>query len=263
MIGGAILDIDGVLRRGSEPVPGSVKAVERMIGYGIPIVYLSNNSTRTRVRFLSDLMAMGFPEAPVVNSAYAAAEHVLRERGMSRCLVLGEDGLIDEMRMAGHQVTVAGRGLSSYKDLPMPDHEIVVVGMDRDLSYVKIADACAEIRSGAAFIATNEDPTLPIEGGMFIPGAGSVVWSLRRCTGQVPVVIGKPEIHSTMIAIKMLGIRASDILMVGDRVDTDIEAGKRCKTQVALVLTGETSDPGEVDHAVYPDLASLVDHILM
>jgi phosphoglycolate/pyridoxal phosphate phosphatase family enzyme len=263
MIEGIILDIDGVLRRGSEPIPGSVPAVIRLIGRGVRVVYLSNNSTKTPQDFARELTGMGFPDAPAVNSASATAELLLARFGRSRCLVLGEEGLFEELRRAGHDVTPAGRGMSSYRELPPPDHPIVVVGMDRSVDYTKLADAMAGIRSGAMFVATNEDPTLPIEGGRSIPGAGTVVWALRRCTGKAPFVVGKPEVHSTRIALNKLGVDPGRVLMVGDRIDTDIEAGKRCGLNVALVLTGDTHDPGRVDFPVHKDLSGLVDQILM
>ena len=94
--------------------------------------------------------------------------------------------------------------------------------------------------------------------------SGRLVADVReRLSFEAPYVIGKPEVHSTMIALNKLGVNPESVLMVGDRIDTDIEAGRRCGLNVALVLTGDTYDPGEVDFPVHRDLSSLVDQILM
>jgi 4-nitrophenyl phosphatase len=269
MIEGVILDIDGVLRRGREVIPGSVEAVNGMVAKGLSIVYLSNNSTRTREAFLDELMAMGYPSATMITSAYSTAVHLERTYGPSRCLVVGEIGLETELRRAGHTVIRAGeaRGLGSISRtdwvgidgdaLGPADADIVVVVMDRTLTYTRLADAMLTIRNGATFVATNEDPSLPFEGGTAIPGAGTMVAALRRCTGVEPIVIGKPEVHSTRIALAEMGLDPSNVLVIGDRPDTDMAAGIKAGANVAMVLTGDVKDPGEVDFQVYPDLLAL------
>jgi len=270
MIRGVVLDIDGVLRRGSEPIPGSVEAVRYLIEKGLKVRYLTNNSTKTREDFMGELVALGFAELPIVTSAYACARFVLERFGMCRCLVLGEQGLEEELRRVGHTTYQSGeaRGLLPIRtsrkedldgvELSPIDVDVVVAGMDRRLTYTRLADCLLALRSGASFVATNEDPTLPWEGGLAIPGAGTMIAALKACSGVDPMVVGKPEVHSTMIAIREMALSPQEVLMVGDRPDMDILAGQRCSAQVALVLTGEVKDPGEVGYPVFSDLSSLV-----
>ena len=270
MINGAILDLDGVLWRGSDPIPGSVEAVNTMRDAGLKILYLSNNSTMTREMFHDRLSEMGYPLAPVISSAIAASRYLLQTKGRSRCLVLGERGLIEELRRDGHDVHPCGGNSDEKADatssnsaklsFPIQDIDVdaVVAGLDRNLTYAKLADAMHHIRKGALFVATNEDPTLPWKEGGAIPGAGTIICALRTCTGVEPVIVGKPHEFSTSMAIAELGLEPSEILMIGDRMDTDIASGSKCGTHVALVLTGDAEHPGDVDTPVYPNLLELV-----
>jgi len=247
---GVILDIDGVLRRGSEVIPGSIEAVEGLIDKGLSICYLTNNSTKTREAMLSTLTSIGYPPALVVSSAQAAAEYIKELSGAARCLVVGEKGLFDELSLAGHDPVPAGEG--EWRA------EFVVAGLDRDLTYAKVRDSLWAIRDGARFIATNRDPTLPTEGGRVVPGAGTTIAAIVECSGVEPVVVGKPEPYSTMLALREMGLPAEDVLMVGDRPDTDIAAGKAAGCHVAMVLTGDVEEPPEHEYPVYKDLLELV-----
>ncbi len=270
---GVILDIDGVLRRGREVVPGSLEAVDSLVGKGMRICYLTNNSTRTREDQLSSLTDMGFPEALVVSSAQAAAVYISREYGESSCLVVGEEGLEEELEKEGHRVIRAGEARGSgpnfipawselrkrsFKEARV-DH--VVAGLDRYFSFSRLTDALWAIRNGANFIATNTDPTLPYEDGKVLPGAGSIISAIRECSGIEPFVVGKPRAFSTMLALDLMGSRPDEVLMVGDRVDTDIAAGKAAGCMVAMVLTGDMGAPENPDFPVYEDLLELTDHI--
>jgi 4-nitrophenyl phosphatase len=233
---GIILDIDGVLRRGKDPIPGSIEAVEGFLEKGISVCYLTNNSTRTRDDMLSSLMEMGFPECLIITSAEAAADFILIERSHSRCLV----------------VPVYAGQVTGKKDF-----DFVVAGLDRGLTYDKIKDAMKAIRKGAIFIATNNDPTLPIEGGEVVPGAGATIAAIMECTGVDPIIIGKPEPFSTRLALSKMGLDPEDVLMVGDRVDTDIAAGLAAGCDVAMVLTGDVKEVKDTSFPVYQDLNEL------
>jgi len=266
---GVILDIDGVLRRGNEVIPGSLHAVRSFLESELLICYLTNNSTRTRDDLLSSLMKMGFPRGLVVSSAQAAAVHIKREYGPSRCLVVGEEGLEEELEIEGHRVIRAGEARGSgpdfipawsdvrkrsFKEVKV-DH--VVAGLDRYFSFSRLVDALWAIRSGANFIATNTDPTLPYENGKVLPGAGSIISAIRECSGVEPFVVGKPQPFSTMLALDLMGIGPDEVLMVGDRVDTDIAAGRAAGCNVSMVLTGDVEAPENPDFPVYKDLLEL------
>ena len=129
---GIILDIDGVLRRGSDPIPDSIEAVNGFIENGYSICYLTNNSTRTREDLMSSLVMMGFPECLIVTSAQAAADFILIERSHSRCLVVGEEGLYKELKIARHRPVHAGEPAAKK------GFDFVVAGLDRGLTYDKI-----------------------------------------------------------------------------------------------------------------------------
>jgi phosphoglycolate/pyridoxal phosphate phosphatase family enzyme len=270
---GVILDLDGVLKRGSDAVPGSVEAVGRIIEEGLGICYLTNNSTRTRGEVMISLKGLGYPEAPVITSAYGAAMYIKEKMGNSRCLVVGERGLINELERAGHESVPAGEGRGVapiekcvwMRDVGDTLNEIevdcVVAGLDRNLTYTRLSDALWAIRNGADLIATNSDPSLPWEEDRILPGAGSIISALERCSATTATVVGKPNPYTTRLASMELGLEPGDILMVGDRYDTDILAGKNAGCQVAMVLSGDMKDPGEKDLEVYKDLGELVEFL--
>lgn len=271
---GAILDLDGVLKRGSEPIPGSPEAVADMIDAGLSICYLTNNSTRTRGEVRLSLKGLGYPEAPVVTSAYGAARYIKEKLGLSRCLVIGERGLMHELDRIGHEAVPAGegRGIAPLeksvwmKDVgePLWDMEVdcVVAGLDRTLTYTRIADALWAIRNGADFIATNSDPTLPWEEGKVLPGAGTIISALETCSGVKAEVVGKPNPYTTRLAAMELDLEPEEIIMIGDRVDTDMAAGRRAGCRVAMVLSGDMEDPKQEDLKVYSNLKELTDSLL-
>lgn len=271
---GMILDLDGVLKRGGEPIPGSVQAVKEAVNSGISICYLTNNSTRTRKQVMISLESIGYPEAPVITSAYGSAKYIKEKMGPSRCLVLGEKGLVQELERMGHDAIPAGegRGVAPVEaslwmsdvgeDLSDLEVDCVVAGLDRTLTYTRLADALWALRSGADFIATNSDPSLPWEDGRILPGAGSVISALETCSGIRPTVIGKPNPYTTFLAANEMGLEPADILMVGDRLDTDIAAGITAGCRVARVLTGDISVRLKFEKNVFDDLHAVVKALL-
>ncbi len=246
-----LFDLDGTLYRGNEVIDGAVPAVQRLVDAGVRVAYVTNNSTQTRQIFSEKLSRMGFLCTPelVYGTAYGAAREAAR-RGFSRIAVVGEPGLKESLAEAGTEIV-------DFDDRP----EAVIVGLCRTFTYDLMKAAMAAIRSGAFFIATNEDATFPIEGGGFIPGAGSVVAAIKTCSQTEPFVVGKPNPNLIQLAISELGVSAAETLVVGDRLDTDIEAGIRAGCAVHLVLTGvESEAPDGVPFS--QDVAALVDKLL-
>ncbi|MEM3944829.1 MAG: HAD hydrolase-like protein, partial [Thermofilaceae archaeon] len=129
--------------------------------------------------------------------------------------MVGEEGLVEELEREGIELTD-------------PQHaECLVVGIDRHLTYQKLADALKCLNHGALFVATNEDPTLPVEDGV-LPGAGAIVAALERASGRKPdVVIGKPSSTMFEMVLEEKRLDPSKTLVVGDRIDTDIAGAKR------------------------------------
>lgn len=219
-----ILDIDGVIYRGSEVIEGSVDAANRLMDCA-EVVFLTNNSTRSRANVAERLSASGIrcAEGDVITAGYAASRYIRERYGASTVYPIGEAGLIDELEAAGHTIS--------------EDADFVVVGLDRDFNYEKLRIGHRNIVDGAIFIATNTDPVLPTEDG-FVPGAGAIVSAIEAASGVPPLVIGKPNQPILEIALERIGVPASECTIVGDCLETDILAGIRCGIAAVLVLSG-------------------------
>ncbi|HWB71252.1 MAG TPA: HAD-IIA family hydrolase [Egibacteraceae bacterium] len=222
---GVVLDIDGVLLRGSDPIAGAPDAVAALREHGVELVFVTNNAAATPARMAERLEASGVPAAPdaIVTSALAAA--VLIEPS-TRCLVIGEDGLrsaLDE------------RGCVVVED---PDEaEVVVVGWSRNLVWDDLRRATLAIGAGARFIGTNADVSYPASEGK-LPGNGAILAALSAATGREPEIAGKPEAPLYRAAAARLP--DGPLLMVGDRLDTDIKGAAALGWDTALMLTGVT-----------------------
>lgn len=237
----AILDLDGTVYRGSEPIPGVAETIESLLSRGIAVRYLTNNSAARPVAVTEKLRAMGVTcEPDWVYGAGMAAARECRRRGVESVFLVGEPGL-DE----------------TFADF-RPGGDAVVVGICRRFSYELMSTSMQLIRDGALFIATNRDATYPREFGRFEPGAGAMVAAIETCSGVEPIVIGKPEPRMILDVMAEAGAASAETLVVGDRLDTDIAAGENAGCRTWLVLTGvETALPqGQPGSA---DLAGLLD----
>ena len=226
---GLILDMDGVLYRGEQALPGARQLIAALRAKGISFILLTNNATLTSDDFSKKLARMGIEVEPerILTSAGATAIYLEKNYPEGGSVyVLGEAGLVSYLtRMPGFRLD---------EDNP----RFVVAGLDYDFDYTAMRKACAAIRHGASFIATNADATLPVEGGELWPGAGSIVASIQTCSGVAPTVVGKPNIYMADMALEKLGLLADKVLCVGDRLETDILCGARAGIPAALLLTG-------------------------
>jgi 4-nitrophenyl phosphatase len=240
------LDLDGTVYRGREPVAGAVEAVHRFLAAGWPVRFVTNNSAANRAEVALRLQGWGIPCDPswVMGSGPLAARHCLM-RGHKRVACLGEPGLVAALTSAGLQVT-------------LNNPSAIVVGIARHATYSDIAAAADLARGGAEFVATNLDATYPLEDGRLAPGAGALVAAVEVASGQRPRVLGKPETALIEWALEDLGIGPEELLVVGDRLDTDIECGRRAGCPTWLVLTGvESSVPaGQPGGATLLELAN-------
>ncbi len=243
-----LFDLDGVIYRGKTPLPGAVEAVNTL-ARSSKIAFLTNNSALHRSEFVQRLTMMGIranagwkpalqkqsdpcnagfqPALEVFTSGYVAACR-LEERGYRRVFVVGESGLVDELREKGLEV-VKG-----------PPCDAVIVGRDTGFTFEKLVLANRAIRDGAAFFASNRDVTYPVEDGLE-PGAGAIVAAVAASVEREPESFGKPSPAMARFVLEALGVTASDALLVGDRLDTDIECARRAGIDSALVLTGVTT----------------------
>jgi 4-nitrophenyl phosphatase len=211
-----------------------------------------------REDYVERLEAMGAPVAAdrIVSSARATALHLAyHEPSVRRVLVVGAPGLRRELVDVGLEVIDAGeradllaqRTADAKDDSGIVDEfeiagrpDAVVVGLDQDLTYGKLAIASIAIRAGARFIATNRDPALPTEHA-FRPGAGAIVAAVETTTGVVPISIGKPAPAILEEAARIVGARASDAIVIGDGLATDIAAAHAIGARSILMLTGVTT----------------------
>jgi 4-nitrophenyl phosphatase len=225
---GIAFDMDGVLYRGEHVLPGAVELVTELQRRGIPFAMVTNNSTRTPEEYAAKLARLGMTVAAeqIVTSGIATRDWMrLHYRPGTRVYVLGMPALVEAILGDGRFVS-AGR-----------DAEVVVSGADFTLTYEKLKIATLAIRDGADWIATNADRTFPSEDGL-IPGSGAIVAALQAATDRTPLVIGKPEPAMLLRAADVMGLSPHELLVIGDRLDTDVLAGKRAGARTALVLTG-------------------------
>lgn len=223
-----LLDLDGTVYRGSEAIPGAAEAIHRLLKAGFAVRYLTNNSAARPEGISQKLRAMEIPCEPgwVAGTGPAAALAVIG-KGFKVAHLIGEPGLWESFREAG---------IEPSDDDPKP---VLVTGICRSFDYAMMDRALQSLLGGALWIATNRDGSYPLEGGRFQPGAGSIVAALEAAAARPPdLVIGKPEPLLIHQLSESMGILASETLMVGDREDTDLEAGRRAGSMTWLVLTG-------------------------
>ena len=229
----ALLDLDGVVYLGGTPIPGAADALADAAKRGMKLAYVTNNASRTPNAIAAQLSGMGVPATAtdIVTSAQAAA-HVLADRlpAGAPVLVVGGTGL---------RLAIRDRGLrpvTTAAERPLA----VVQGYSHDISYGLLAEAALAIQAGALYVASNADATLPTARGPQ-PGNGSLAQVLIHATGCTPVVAGKPEPPLHAESVQRVG--AVRPLVVGDRLDTDIEGAVRGGADSLLVLTGVTQPP--------------------
>jgi HAD superfamily hydrolase (TIGR01450 family) len=224
-----LLDLDGVLYRWPDPIPGAADAAAALRGAGKRLAFVTNNSSRTPAQVAERLGSVGVVASPeeVVTSALVTAT-ILGERGVRSAFVVGEEGLVEALADAGIEaVHEPGDG---------PD--VVVVGFDRGADYTKLKDASVLVERGIPLVASNADPSFPAPGGESWPGAGALLAAIETTTGASGEVFGKPEPPLFERALSSAG--GGRPIVVGDRLDTDIAGAVRLGWDSALVLTGAT-----------------------
>jgi phosphoglycolate/pyridoxal phosphate phosphatase family enzyme len=236
-----IFDLDGVVYRGSEPVPGAPELVDLLHRNGVAVRFATNNSMATRHDYVDRLAMMGIRTADgeIVTSTSATIEHLRRHAPEVRSvLAIGADGMEAELRAAGLDVTMAGASRASAAGGALDrQYDAVVVGLDPAVDYDRLSSAMAAVAGGARLIATNADARYPTPAG-FLPGAGSIVAALATATGVTPEVIGKPSPAMFGAILEAAGIPAQEAVVVGDNPDADVAGAHRAGCAAILVLTG-------------------------
>jgi len=230
-----LLDLDGVIYRGEQVLPGALALVEWLDATGRQALYLSNNSMQTPEEVAAKLARLGMPrpEGRVLTAGWAAMQTIARRFPGGRIFVLGMPSVEHMAQRAGLR-PVWRDGVDGER----PD--VVLAALDRSLTYERLKRALQGILSGAAFYAVNRDPKLPVEDG-FEPGTGAIATALEYASGQQAEIVGKPAPGIVLAAMRQLGVRPEQTLMVGDGLDLDVVAGHAAGVTTALVLTGLTT----------------------
>jgi 4-nitrophenyl phosphatase len=242
-IRGLILDMDGVLWRDQQPIGDLPSIFRRIESLGLNVTLATNNATRSTDQFVEKLEGFGVRLEPwqIITSAQATVFYLRQAFPPGgEVYVVGEIGLVHTLEAAGY---VHG------SDNPLA----VIVGLDRSINYEKLCKASLLIRSGIPFIATNTDPTLPTPEGL-VPGAGAIVGAIRIASGVDPVIIGKPSPMLYTLAIERMRLSPHEVLVVGDRLDTDIFGAHKIGCRTALVLSGATSSEIALAAQPQPDI---------
>lgn len=224
-----ISDMDGVLWRGDQKLPSMVEFFQFMRSHHIPFVLATNNSGRHTDNYVQKLAKMGvkaITPKQLVTSATATVDYIKAHHGENtRLHVIGNEGLFQTLEEANFIITDT-------------DVEAVVAGLDFNFTYEKARQATLLLRNhGAAFIGTNPDSSFPSPDGL-VPGAGSIIRMIQEASDVTPAIIGKPKPAMFEVALARLGSKPEETLMIGDRINTDIEGGNNAGLQTAMVLTG-------------------------
>ena len=247
-----VFDVDGTLLRGDDLLAGASDGLAATRAAGLDRLFVSNNPTKTPDAYAARLRRAGVDAAPdeVVTSGTTTAAYLRRHHPNARVLVVGEDGLREQVAATG--ATVADEAA---------DVDVVVASINRDLRYDDLSTALWALQDGAAFVGTDPDRTIPTD-GRDLPGSGAVVGAVAAVAGRDPdAVLGKPSATARRIVRDRLDPPPADCLVVGDRLDTDVALGARAGMETALVTTGVHSRADAADADPAPDyvLDSLAD----
>lgn len=222
------LDLDGTMYRGSEPIQEAIDFVARCQARGVEPYYVTNNSALTRAAQQQKLADFGVRTTidHIMNSPMALAKYCKQQYPGARVMMIGEEGL--EEALVAEQITMTTMN---------PD--VVMMGLDRHITYSKLSEACLAIRNGAHFLGTNLDKKFPTERGI-VPGNGSFLQLMEVATETKPFVIGKPEPHMLAFIQQQGTYEKAEMVLIGDNYDTDILAGIRYGIDTAYVATGVT-----------------------
>lgn len=251
-----LCDLDGVVWLAHQPIPGSVEAIRRLREAGTRVIFVTNNSFSTYEQQVAALEKIGIPaRGDVISSAMSAVTAV---QPHWRVLLCGGDGLEQELSQHGCEVVVAFRDRAA----PGP-FDAVVVGFHREFDFAVLTDALSAVRAGALLVGSNDDSTYPTPNGP-IPGGGAILASIAKASGHTPVVTGKPHAPMASLVTAMCpDVDIADIVMVGDRLDTDGEFARTIGCRFALVLSGVTIEATHSDaDVVSRDLAGVADALL-
>lgn len=230
MVKSVICDMDGVIYRGKQLIPGANDFVQRLLSNKTPFLFLTNNAEQTPLDLKLKLEHLGIQGLTIDNfitSAMATAMFLKAQKEHATAFVLGGGGLISELYNVGFSISESN-----------PDY--VVVAKSSSFNFDQLKKAVRMIDNGAKFIGTNPDMIDPVEGGNE-PAAGTILAAISAATGKKPYIVGKPNALMMTLATRKMGVHPEDAVMIGDRMDTDIVGGMEAGMKTALVLSGVTT----------------------
>ncbi len=230
---GFLVDLDGVVWEGRELIPGSAETLRELNELGKDVVFVTNNSVRAPDAYAARLREAGVPvrDGHVVTAGVSTAQLAVERVGVGKAaFVIGAPGFKE---------LVANAGLAVLDEEAGPSADAVVVSGHREFDYAELLTATRALQNGAALFATSRDPTLPMPGGAW-PGTGATLAAVETASGKRAEIGGKPEHHLFDAARELIG-DAGRVAMVGDRIASDIEGGRRAGLATILVLSGASS----------------------
>jgi NagD protein len=239
---GFLIDMDGVIYRGNEMIPGAVEFVAALRAKKIPFIFLTNNSQRTRRDMVTKLIRMGFDveDKHIFTCAMATARYLAGQKPGGTAFVIGEGGLLNALHAHGYAIVDS-------------EPDFVVVGEGRMMNFEMVEQATNMIMNGARLVATNLDPNCPTPRGTR-PGCGAITAMLEAATGVKAFSVGKPSPIMMRDARKEIGLTAGQTTMIGDTMETDILGGVQMGYRTVLVLSGGTAKEDLRRYAYQPDI---------
>jgi glycerol 3-phosphatase-2 len=231
-----LIDLDGVVWIGREPVPGSPETLAKLLEAGKRIAFVTNNPGKPPAAYAERLQSLGIAVGPeqIVTAGMVAARLA--------ATAAGPDGSAFVISRAPLKEMVAAAGVTVLEGEAGREASVVVVSGHRDFDYEALLTAKRALDGGAALIGTSRDPTMPMPGGEW-PGTGAVLAAVETASGRVAEIAGKPERHLFELALAALGEQAPGrVAMVGDRLSSDIEGGRRAGLATVLVRSGTDSE---------------------
>ena len=252
-----LLDMDGTIYLGDRLIDGALDFLNKIKENDKRYIFLTNNASKDKNTYVKKLSDFGIKTTrdDVFSSADATIAY-LRKLNKRRLFLIGNSFLRGDLEKAGFEI-VDGRG---------EDIDAVLLSFDTELVYDKLWIACDYLQDGYDYYATHPDFVCPLPGGRIMPDAGSLIELLYACVHRRPIVIGKPEEKMIEAVIEKYGFRKQDMIMVGDRLYTDIAMGEKAGIKSALVLSGETKiedlekSPIKADY-VFGSVKDMIDEI--
>lgn len=242
---GVVLDVDGTVVRGDEPIPGAAAGLDAIDAAGVDRVFVSNNPTKRPAAYVDRFARAGFEVAAseVITAGTVTTRYLREERPDDDLFVVGESGLVEIL-------TEAGLSVVGVDD----DPDALVASVDEAFDYRTLCEALWTLSDDdVAFVGTDPDVVIPAV-GRDVPGSGAIINAIAGVAERDPeVVLGKPSDTAREMVLEQLGVPPESILVVGDRLDTDIALGERAGMTTALVKTGVTDDETLAASSITPD----------